>query len=281
MFKKPFRITELKTDNSEMSIQKYFNDIRNLDCDETELYDGLIKKDPIAIKKLIECNTKFVVSVAKKYHNKRLKLSLNDLVEEGNIGLVESANRFDPRHGVKFITFAVSYIRKYILIALNENGHSFSLPSGRISDVNKLKNEIDVYEKNLERELSHYEAVIIFGDSFSDITIDTYYTTYSKSLKSLNDPISNSELNENEEFINCLEDKSEEIDYDIKFMGDKLVNIINKLTDQEKILINLISGDTLGFDHKDKYIKTVLGLSEKKYQNFKVDTLNKIKKQLV
>ncbi|MGB9894119.1 MAG: sigma-70 family RNA polymerase sigma factor, partial [Candidatus Saccharicenans sp.] len=115
--------------------------------EEKRLGEKIKKGDPEAIRRLVEGNLRFVVSYVKKYQG--MGLSLLDLINEGNLGLVEAAQRFDPSRNVKFISYAVWWIRQAVVHALSQSAHNYNLPqkiSDKISRMNKEK-------ENLKKEL--------------------------------------------------------------------------------------------------------------------------------
>jgi RNA polymerase primary sigma factor len=118
--------------------------------EEKELARRIKKGDPEAIKRLVEGNLRFVVSYVKKYQG--MGLSLLDLINEGNLGLLEAAQRFDPDRNVKFISYAVWWIRQAVVHALSQYAHQFNLPQ-KISDkISRLNKEAEALRKELGRE---------------------------------------------------------------------------------------------------------------------------------
>ncbi len=123
--------------------------------EEKQLAEKLKKGDPEAINRLIEGNLRFVVSYVKKYQG--IGLSLLDLINEGNVGLVEAAHRFDPDRGVKFISYAVWWIRQAIIHALSQSSHSFNLPQKVTDKISRMNKEVEMLKKELGREPSREE----------------------------------------------------------------------------------------------------------------------------
>lgn len=146
-------------DVSNFCIQQYFEDIKNKPQlgkeEENELVDRVKKGDESAIKRLIEGNLKFVITVAKKYKNNGL--SLSDLINEGNMGLIEAAKRFNPDMGYRFISYAVWWIRQSIMQSLNDNSRTIRYPNSLINKVNKVKKELNISDIS---ELEEYENEI-------------------------------------------------------------------------------------------------------------------------
>ena len=137
---KSFKITQSITDRQDASLGLYFKDVSKLSLlspkEEIELTRKVKNGDEKAIKKLIESNLRFVISVAKQYQGKGLPLV--DLIQEGNLGLIQSAKLFDPDKGFRFISYAVWWIRQSIMKAISEQCRTVRLPMSQIVCINKI-----------------------------------------------------------------------------------------------------------------------------------------------
>ena len=124
------KITQTITNRESQSLERYFNEISKVELltpeEEVTLAKRIKKGDELALEKLTKANLRFVVSVAKQYQNRNL--SLNDLINEGNLGLVKAAQKFDETRGFKFISYAVWWIRQSIMQALAEQSRIVRLP---------------------------------------------------------------------------------------------------------------------------------------------------------
>jgi RNA polymerase primary sigma factor len=153
------KITKQYTNRESQSLDKYLQEIGRvelLDPEEEIDLARLIKKgDQKALEKLTKANLRFVVSVAKQYQNQGL--SLGDLINEGNLGLIKAAKRFDETRGFKFISYAVWWIRQSILQALAEQSRIVRLPLNRVGALNKIGKAFSTLEQEFEREPSASE----------------------------------------------------------------------------------------------------------------------------
>ena len=165
------KITKQITNRETGSLDKYLHEIAKVDLitaeEEVELAKKIKKGDQKSLEKLTKANLRFVVSVAKQYQNQGL--SLPDLINEGNLGLIKAALRFDETRGFKFISYAVWWIRQSILQALAEQARIVRLPLNKIGAINKIKKAFSKLEQTFEREPSHSEVAELLEISESDI----------------------------------------------------------------------------------------------------------------
>jgi RNA polymerase primary sigma factor len=138
--------------------------------EEVVLAKRIREGDQLALEKLTKANLRFVVSVAKQYQNQGL--SLGDLINEGNLGLIKAAQRFDETRGFKFISYAVWWIRQSILQALAEQSRIVRLPLNRVGSLNKISKTFSELEQKFEREPSPEELAEVLEVSASEI-VDT------------------------------------------------------------------------------------------------------------
>ena len=153
------KISKQYTNRESQSLDKYLQEIGKVDLltpeEEVELARRIKKGDQISLEKLTKANLRFVVSVAKQYQNQGL--SLGDLINEGNLGLIKAAKRFDETRGFKFISYAVWWIRQSILQALAEQSRIVRLPLNRVGALNKIGKKFSQLEQEFEREPSASE----------------------------------------------------------------------------------------------------------------------------
>ncbi len=165
------KITNRITSRESLSLDKYLNEISKIDMltaeEEAELARRIKEGDEEALEKLTKANLRFVVSVAKNYQNQGL--SLTDLINEGNVGLIKAARRFDETRGFKFISYAVWWIRQSILHAIVENARIVRMPTNKIASYNKINRAYAKFVQEHEREPSYEELADILGLKASEI----------------------------------------------------------------------------------------------------------------
>ena len=153
------KITKSITNRETASLDKYLQDIGKEELitadEEVQLAQKVKAGDQLALEKLVKANLRFVVSVAKQYQNQGL--SLPDLINEGNLGLIKAAKRFDETRGFKFISYAVWWIRQSILQALAEQSRIIRLPLNQVGSLNKIKKATSKLEQEFERAPSAEE----------------------------------------------------------------------------------------------------------------------------
>lgn len=153
------KITKSITNRESASLDKYLQEIGRKELisvdEEVELAQRIRRGDQAALDKLVSANLRFVVSVAKQYQNQGL--SLPDLIDEGNLGLIKAAQKFDETRGFKFISYAVWWIRQSILQALAEQSRIVRLPLNQVGSLNKISKELSRFEQEHERRPSASE----------------------------------------------------------------------------------------------------------------------------
>ena len=165
------KITKQVTNRETASLDKYLQEIGKVDLisaeEEVELAQRIKAGDKIALERLTKANLRFVVSVAKQYQNQGL--TLPDLINEGNMGLIKAAQRFDETRGFKFISYAVWWIRQSILQALAEQSRIVRLPLNKIGSINKINKMYAYLEQAHERVPSAEEIARELDMSVSDV----------------------------------------------------------------------------------------------------------------
>lgn len=147
------KITQNITNRENQSLEKYFQDVNKIEMitseEEVVLAQRIQDGDAAALEKLVKANLRFVVSVAKQYQNK--SLTLNDLINEGNLGLIKAAQKFDHTRGFKFISYAVWWIRQSIMQALAEHSRLVRIPLNKVGSLNKINKAMAELEQKFNR----------------------------------------------------------------------------------------------------------------------------------
>ena len=168
------KISKQRTNLESQSLDKYLQEIGKVDLltpdEEVTLAQRIREGDQQALERLTKANLRFVVSVAKQYQNQGL--SLGDLINEGNLGLIKAAQRFDETRGFKFISYAVWWIRQSILQALAEQSRIVRLPLNRVGSLNKISKTFSDLEQKFEREPSPEELAEVLDISANEV-VDT------------------------------------------------------------------------------------------------------------
>jgi len=150
------RISKLITNRENQSLDKYLQEIGKVSLitveEEVNLAQRIREGDQVALEKMVTANLRFVVSVAKQFQNKGL--SLGDLINEGNIGLVKAATKFDEKRGFKFISYAVWWIRQAVMQAVAEQSRVVRIPMNRVGSINRMNRTLSDLEQKFQREPS-------------------------------------------------------------------------------------------------------------------------------
>ncbi|MCB9364863.1 MAG: sigma-70 family RNA polymerase sigma factor [Flavobacteriales bacterium] len=240
------KITKSITNRDSASLDKYLQEIGREELitaeDEVELAQKIKQGDQVALEKLVKANLRFVVSVSKQYQNQGL--TLPDLINEGNLGLIKAAQRFDETRGFKFISYAVWWIRQSILQAIAEQARIVRLPLNQVGSLNRINKAFSQLEQEFEREPSPYEIADM-------LEIDK--DKVSESMKISGRHISVDAPFRDDEDGNLLDVLANDNtpNSDIALMNESLQKEINRslatLTDREQDVIKLFFG--IGIQH--------------------------------
>lgn len=235
------KITKQYTTRESQSLDKYLQEIGKVDLltpdEEIELAKKIKNGDQRALDQLVKANLRFVVSVAKQYQNQGL--SLGDLINEGNLGLIKAAKRFDETRGFKFISYGVWWIRQSILQALAEQSRIVRLPLNRVGQLNKISKAYSNLEQEYEREPSATELAKELDMDLTDVS-DTL--KISARHVSMDAPFATGDDNR---LLDVLSNESQPSP-DASLMSDSLKNEIERalstLTEREAEVIKLYFG---------------------------------------
>ncbi|NMB83081.1 MAG: RNA polymerase sigma factor RpoD/SigA [Ignavibacteria bacterium] len=235
------KITKQFTNRESQSLDKYLQEIGKVDLltpeDEIFLAIQIKKGDQKALEKLVKANLRFVVSVAKQYQNQGL--SLGDLINEGNLGLIKAAKRFDETRGFKFISYAVWWIRQSILQALAEQSRIVRLPLNRVGALNKIGKAYSNLEQEYEREPSAHELAQELSMDISEVS-DTL--KISGRHVSMDAPFSQGEENRLLDVLSSDEIPSPDYTLMSESLRREIERVLSSLSDREAEVIKLYFG---------------------------------------
>ncbi len=260
----------------ENSLEKYLKDIRNKKSlskkEELELAVRIRKGDKGALDKLIGANLRFVVSVAQNYQNQGLPLA--DLINEGNLGLIKAAKRFDETKNFKFISYAVWWIRQSILQALAEQSRIVKLPLNRVGTIHKVGRTSNKLEQNFGRKPSVKEIAGELKIAEKEVA-ETM--RIGNSHMSLDAPVKEGEKSKLADLIK----DSNTISPDESSKSDSLKKAIDRtlstLTTKEKQVLKLYYGIDTDFEHTLEEIGRKLNLTRERVRQIKEKALKRLK----
>ena len=235
------KITKSITNRESASLDKYLQEIGREDLitveEEVELAQRIRKGDRVALEKLTRANLRFVVSVAKQYQNQGL--SLPDLINEGNLGLIKAAEKFDETRGFKFISYAVWWIRQSILQALAEQSRIVRLPLNQVGSLNKISKAFSKFEQENERRPSPEELA---GEL--DIPVDKISDTLKVSGRHISVDAPFVEGEDNSLLDVLVNDDSPMADRSLvnESLAREIDRALSTLTDREKEIIQMFFG---------------------------------------
>ncbi len=271
------KITKSITNRESQSLEKYLQEIGKVDLltpeEEVDLAKKIKQGDQEALEKLTKANLRFVVSVAKQYQNQGL--SLSDLINEGNLGLIKAAQRFDETRGFKFISYAVWWIRQSILQALAEQSRIVRLPLNKVGSLNKINRAFSELEQEFEREPSPEELAEVL-----EIPTDEVETTLSVAARhvSMDAPFVDGEDNS---LLDVLENgNTPSTDTRLEYnesLRKEIERSLNTLTERQCDVIKLYFG--IGVEHPMSLedIGEKFGLTRERVRQIKDKAINKLR----
>jgi len=271
------KITKSITNRESQSLEKYLQEIGKVDLltpdEEVNLAQRIRQGDQEALERLTKANLRFVVSVAKQYQNQGLTLS--DLINEGNLGLIKAAQRFDETRGFKFISYAVWWIRQSILQALAEQSRIVRLPLNKVGSLNKINKAFSQLEQEFEREPSADELAEIL-----EINRDEIETTMGVAARhvSVDAPFQEGEENS---LLDVLENNNTpRTDMHLEYMESlrkEIERSLSTLTDRQRDVIKYYFG--IGIEHPMSLedIGEKFGLTRERVRQIKDKAINKLR----
>jgi RNA polymerase primary sigma factor len=277
---RPLVITERITKRESDSFKRYLTEvdtIKRLTVDEEyEVSLRAMDGDEHARNELISKNLRFVISVAKQYANNDARLE--ELVQEGNIGLAEAAKRYDPKLGFKFISYAVWWIRRCIMEYLTKKSRTIRIPSNQAANITKLTEIVNGLEQKLERRAEKHELADILDGEYSDKEIDFFMSLDKTNTLSLDKPFG--EDSDGDLKSTLPSNAFEATDYSTKVDDNKhYVESLLKLLPKEQQRLVLIR--VYGLDGKEplslKEVADDFGLTRERVRQVKDNALRILK----
>jgi RNA polymerase primary sigma factor len=228
--------------------------------------------DEDAVQKLVRANLRFVISVAKKYQNRGV--SLVDLIQEGNVGLVTAARKFDPDQGVKFISYAVWWIRQAILSALANQGRAVRVPLNRASDLARIFRERERLKQELRREPSLEE--VAEAAKLTPETVQSLSTLNAAEIR-LDAPIGDSDDSQLVERFIVEEAAEPEEDVEERLLAEHIERALDTLTPRDARVIRLYFGLEGGREHTLEEIGNMLGVTRERVRQLRDRALKRLR----
>lgn len=269
------KITKSITNRENASFDRYLQEIGREELltveEEVELAQRIKKGDHKALEKLTKANLRFVVSVAKQYQNQGL--SLPDLINEGNVGLIKAAEKFDETRGFKFISYAVWWIRQSILQAIAEKSNMIKLPLNQVGAVNKISHTSSVFEQEHERRPSLNEMADELNMPEEKIE-DAFKAT--RRHVSVDAPINDDEGNSLLDVI--ASDEGAEADNELvaESLREEICRALSVLNDRERIIIKSFFGINQAEQTLEE-IATKCGLTRERVRQVKEKAIRKLR----
>jgi len=270
------KITKQVTNRETLSLDKYLHDIGKVELlsaeREVELAKRIKRGDQQALEELIKANLRFVVSVSKQYQNQGL--SLPDLINEGNLGLIKAAQRFDETRGFKFISYAVWWIRQSILQALAEQARIVRLPLNKIGSINKINRTFSKLEQEYQREPTPDEVASILETS-SEVVEDAMKV--SSHHVSMDAPLRDEDDNSLYDIMLNNESPSPDNVLITNSLRKEIERTLSTLGEREAEIIKYYFGLNGYPQHTLEEIGEVFGLTRERVRQIKEKSIKKLK----
>jgi RNA polymerase primary sigma factor len=271
------QITQSITNRESRSTETYFRELGKVDLitpeEEAILAQKIRQGDQAALERLTKSNLRFVVSVAKKYQHQGL--TLGDLINEGNLGLIKAAKRFDETRGFKFISFAVWWIRQSIMAAIVENARMIRLPMNKVNDITKINKAASILEQQTLREPSTAQLAEYMEIAEEKIVETLYHAPWTSSFDK---PLGNGDDYNLLERLHSVDTFADRVLMAESF-GMEMENLLSILSDRERKVIELTYGITGEPEMSPKDISRHIDLSPERIRQVRNDALQKLREQ--
>ena len=270
------KITKQVTNRDTPSLDKYLHEIGKVELisanEEVELAIRIKEGDQVALTKLVNANLRFVVSVSKQYQNQGL--SLPDLINEGNLGLIKAALRFDETRGFKFISYAVWWIRQSILQALAEQARIVRLPLNKIGSINKINKTFSVLEQQFEREPTADEIANVLDISIKEVK---EYLKSSGRHISMDAPLSSEDDGDMYDIISSNDDELPDRELISHSLRLEIERILTTLSPRESGIVRLYFGLSEKHPYSLEEIGEEFGLTRERVRQIKEKAIRRLK----
>lgn len=279
-----FIITKQITKRETNSFQFYLKEIAKIeqfkDSDEELICaKKVIQGDKKAFEELINRNLRFVISVAKHYQNSNNHIE--DLVNEGNLGLVHAATKFNPDKGFKFITYAVWWIRKYVREFVTQDNKLIRLPFNRVEDLSKINKRIEQLEQKLGRDIEVHELLNYYDkNSLSNEEMRILENIHEINIISLDKTISDDGDLTLHDILNDKNEKPSDFLLYKNLSKDKFKSLMNLLNKDEKIVVNKLYGFNGEYEKNFSEIGKEMGVSREWIRILSNNALKKLKNKI-
>lgn len=270
------KISKSITNRETASLDKYLQDIGKEELittdEEVQLAQRIKAGDQLALEKLCKANLRFVVSVAKQYQNQGM--GLPDLINEGNLGLIKAARRFDETRGFKFISYAVWWIRQSILQALAEQSRIIRLPLNQVGSLSKLNKATSKLEQQFERPPSTDEIAAYLEIPEHKVTETMKISTRTVSMDA---PL---DQDEDMKFLDFFisEDTVDTDEYLIReSLSREIQRSLSSLSEKEREIINLFYGIGVAHNYTLEEIASMFGLTRERVRQIKEKAIRRLK----
>jgi RNA polymerase primary sigma factor len=270
------KITNSITNRDSTSVEKYFNEVAKQPLltpdEEVELARRIKLGDEDALDKMVRANLRFVVSVAKQYQYTRLPF--NDLINEGNLGLIKAARMFDETKGFKFISYAVWWIRQSIMDSLNQNSRIIRIPHSRITELSKISQATAAMEQQLQRDATTEEIAAYLGLDEEAIKGSETANIRQSSLDAPFDDDENSLVNVLKNPNDIPADHTVDSTHSLRTEIDRLLVCLNE---REQIMIKRYYGIGCEYNIPLEDIAAEMGITRERARQIKEHALKKLR----
>ncbi|HOU95746.1 MAG TPA: sigma-70 family RNA polymerase sigma factor [Bacteroidales bacterium] len=270
------KISKQVTNRDTLSLDKYLQEIGKVDLltpeDEVALAKLIKSGDNEALTKLVKANLRFVVSVAKQYQNQGM--TLPDLINEGNLGLIKAAQRFDETRGFKFISYAVWWIRQSILQALAEQSRIVRLPVNKIGSISRINRAFSQLEQKYEREPSAQEVADML--EMAPEEVKDALKSNGRTL-SMDAPVSTDEENSMYDIMQNPDAPSPDKNLMYESLSFEIERALSTLSVREAKVLKLYFGINMKHPYTMEEIGEALSLTRERVRQIKEKALKKIK----